>query len=97
MVLCKILSSGFVGASFEAAKTSPCPPSKGEWNSRQKRFKNPNTPLIPLVFQGLLCSKGPRNISYNRNVSAPKSLQMSSGVTTFHFDLDIFSTSQPQI
>ena len=28
-------------------------------------------PSMPLVSHGLLCSSGPRNISYNRSVSAP--------------------------
>src|SRR5574337_1303304 len=28
-------------------------------NRRQKRFKNPCTPVMPFVFQGLDCSSGP--------------------------------------
>src|SRR5690606_551141 len=60
-------------------------------------FKNRCTPSIPLVSQGLLISTGPKNISYMRNVSAPYLATRSSGLTVLNLDLDIFSTSDPQI
>src|SRR5690606_40960037 len=50
---------------------------------------------MPLVFQGLNCSNGPRNISYSLRVSAPYLSITSSGLTTLYLDLDIFSTSAP--
>ena len=49
---------------------------------------------MPEVFQGLACSKGPKNISNNRKLSAPYCSQMASGFTTLYLDLDIFSTSR---
>src|SRR6478735_6039018 len=52
---------------------------------------------MPLVSQGLLCSTGPRNISYMRKVSAPYFSQSSFGLTVLYFDLDIFSVSTPQM
>ena len=42
-------------------------------------------------------SNGPINISYKRNVSAPYWRTTSSGLTTFPFDLDIFSLPSPRI
>ena len=53
------------------------------------------TPFIPFTSQGLNCSSGPKNISYKRKVSAPKSSTKLSGVCTLYFDFDIFSTSCP--
>src|SRR5690606_2151112 len=69
-------------------------PLSSKYN-RHNFFRNPKTPVIPAVFQGLACSSGPKNISYKRKVSAPYSLQMSSGFTTLKNDFDIFSTSRP--
>src|SRR5258706_1458473 len=66
------------------------------WKRFQKRLKNLYTPSMPLVFQGLDCSSGPRNISYRRRVSAPYFSMMSSGLTTLYLDLDIFSMAEPQ-
>src|SRR5487761_2477314 len=71
----------------------PLVSSKNSLHSfRRKRC----TPSIPLVSQGLLCSTGPRNISYILNVSAPYFSTSSFGLTVLNFDLDIFSTSEPQ-
>ncbi len=39
------------------------------------------TPSMPLVSQGLLCSTGPRNISYMRKVSAPN---LSTSIIRVH-------------
>src|SRR5690606_28197210 len=91
--------------SFNGSETPPSPPSRGElstlnwpsgpeWYKRHNFFKKPCVPVIPAVFQGLDCSKGPRNISYNRRLSAPYSSQILSGLTTLYLDLDIFSTSR---
>src|SRR6476620_4471790 len=89
MVLCNDLYMSAVGSSFVMFK-----PLSSKYK-RHSFFKKPYTPVIPAVFQGLACSKGPKNISYKRNVSAPYSLQISSGLTTLYFDFDIFSTSRP--
>src|SRR5690606_38242140 len=89
MVLCNDLYISAVGSSLVTIN-----PLSSAYK-RHNFFKKPNTPVIPAVFQGLACSKGPKNISYKRNVSAPYSLQISSGFTTLYFDLDIFSTSRP--
>src|SRR5690606_1079024 len=89
MVLCSDLYISLVGSSFVTFK-----PLSSKYNL-QSFFKNPKTPVIPAVFQGLACSSGPKNISYKRNVSAPYSLAISSGLTTLYFDFDIFSTSRP--
>ena len=43
------------------------------------------------VFHGLLASSGPMYISYRRNVSAPNSAMMSSGLTTFFRLFDILA------
>src|SRR5690606_36042597 len=72
-------------------------PSGPEWYRRHNFFKKLYTPEIPAVFQGLDCSKGPKNISYKRRLSAPYSSQILSGLTTLYLDLDIFSTSRPTI
>ena len=55
--------------------------------------KNLCTPSMPLVSQGLDCSKGPKNISYKRKVSAPYCSTITSGLTTLYIDLDIRITS----
>ena len=89
MVLCKVFKLSFDGSLSVTIKP---------WSSKYKRqsfLRKPKTPVIPAVFHGLACSSGPRNISYKRSVSAPYSLQISSGLTTLYFDLDIFSTSRP--
>src|ERR1035437_623162 len=52
---------------------------------------------MPLVSHGLLASTGPKNISYIRKVSAPYLSIKSFGLTVLYFDLDIFSTSTPQM
>ena len=89
MVLCNDLYISAVGSSFTITE-----PLSSKYNLHNF-FKKPETPVIPAVFQGLDCSKGPKNISYKRNVSAPYSSQISSGETTLYFDFDIFSTSRP--
>src|SRR5574343_576130 len=89
MVLCSDLYISAVGSSFVIFK-----PLSSKYK-RHNFFKKPETPVIPAVFQGFACSNGPKNISYKRKVSAPYSLQMSSGLTTLYFDFDIFSTSRP--
>ena len=89
MVLCNDFKLSLVGTS--SVTIIVC-------SSKYKRhsfFKNPKTPEIPAVFQGFACSNGPKNISYKRKVSAPYSLQISSGDTTLYLDFDIFSTSRP--
>src|SRR5690554_4467573 len=91
MVLCNDLYISLVGSS--SVMFTPLSSAY----KRHNFFKKPNTPVIPAVFQGLACSKGPKNISYKRNVSAPYSSQISSGFTTLNFDFDIFSTSCPTI
>src|ERR1043166_9376463 len=80
MVLCKVFNSPLVGAS--ASPPAPLP-RRGELSasitciaSFHNFFKKPETPVIPLVFQGLLCSSGPKNISYKRRQSAPNFSQM---------------------
>ena len=92
MVLCNIFSSALVGAS-SVSVILPC------WskNNRQNLSKNRDTPCILSVFQGLLSSNGPKNISYMRKQSAPYLATTSSGLTTLCFDLDIFSTAAPHI
>src|SRR5690606_5883097 len=92
MILCNALYSVFVGSSSDTLKF----PS-ASWNKRHTLRKNLYTPSIPFVFQGFDCSKGPKNISYRRKVSAPKFAIISSGFTTLNFDFDIFSTSVPQM
>ena len=52
---------------------------------------------MPALDQGAAFSKSPMNISYNRMVSAPYSLTMSSGFTTLPRDLLIFSPFSPRI
>src|SRR5690606_39092893 len=89
MVLCSDLYISLVGSSSVTLS-----PLSSKYNL-QSFFKKPKTPVIPAVFQGLACSSGPKNISYKRNVSAPYSLQISSGLTTLYLDFDIFSTSRP--
>ena len=54
-------------------------------------------PPSPSSLQGIDASKGPINISYKRNVSAPYCSTISSGLTTFPLDLDIFSWLEPKI
>src|SRR5690606_2777979 len=66
IILCNAFHSALVGSP---SLTEKFPPSS--WNNFQNLRRNLKTPSIPLVFQGLLCSSGPRNISYIRNVSAP--------------------------
>src|SRR5690606_36867608 len=88
MVLCKVLYISLVGSSFVMFK-----PLSSKYNLHNF-LRKPKTPVIPAVFQGFACSKGPKNISYKRNVSAPYSLAISSGLTTLYFDFDIFSTSR---
>ena len=90
IVLCKVLSSSFVGSASLTLNESPL------WNSRQNFRRNLYTPSMPCVSQGLLNSSGPRNISYKRRVSAPNSSITVSGFTTLNMDLDIFSMAQPQ-
>src|SRR5690606_15611958 len=85
MILCKAFHSAFSGSSSLTAN----PPS-ASWNNFQNLRRNLYTPSMPLVFQGLLCSNGPRNISYIRKVSAPYWSIMSSGFTTLYLDFDIF-------
>src|SRR5690606_2302961 len=89
MVLCNDLYISLVGSSSVMFK-----PLSSKYNLHNF-LRKPKTPVIPAVFQGFACSKGPKNISYKRNVSAPYSSQISSGLTTLYFDLDIFSTSRP--
>src|SRR5690606_30234673 len=92
MVRCNTFNSSAAGCS--SVQTSPFCSSK---NNRHNFFKKRCTPSIPLVSQGLLCSTGPRNISYMRKVSAPYFKTSSSGLTVLNLDLDIFSTSTPQM
>ena len=55
MVLCSDFSSSLVGSALETS-SSPCP----LWNNLHNLPKNFLTPSIPLVFQGLNCSRAPR-------------------------------------
>ena len=87
MVLCSVFSAAGSGWASVTSKWLFW------WNKRQYFFKKPCTPVMPLVSQGLLCSSGPKNISYMRRVSAPYFSQRSSGVTTLYQRLDILSTS----
>ncbi len=89
MVLCNDFKLSFDGSLLVTIK-----PLSSKYK-RHNFFKNPKTPEIPAVFQGFACSNGPKNISYKRKVSAPYSLQISSGVTTLYLDFDIFSISRP--
>src|SRR5690606_4131744 len=89
MVLCNDLYISFVGSS----SVTITPLSSAY--KRHNFLRKPKTPVIPAVFQGLACSNGPKNISYKRNVSAPYSFAISSGLTTLNLDFDIFSTSCP--
>src|SRR5690606_6665274 len=75
MILCNALYSALVGSSSDTLKF----PS-ASWNKRHTLRKNLYTPSIPFVFQGFACSNGPKNISYKRNVSAPKLAMISSGL-----------------
>src|ERR1700739_2349488 len=86
IVLCKTFNSASVG--FSSVHTFPLISSK---NKRHNFFRKRCTPSMPLVSQGLLCSTGPRNISYIRKVSAPYLSTRSFGLTTLYLDLDIFS------
>ena len=61
------------------------------------RSKNLLHPRILSIDHGAVWSNGPINISYTLKLSAPKSLTISSGFTTFPFDLDIFSPLLPNI
>ena len=54
--------SAFNSAGLAASSVTARAPSSG-WKSRQNFLRNVATPLMPLVFQGLNCSSGPRNIS----------------------------------
>ena len=63
-------------------------------NNRHVLRRKLLTPAMPWVSQGLDCSKGPKNISYNRSPSAPTWSATWSGLTTLCLDLDIFSTSR---
>src|SRR5450631_2772508 len=92
IALCNTFHSASVAWLF--VQTFPFRSSK---NKRQSLRRNRCTPSIPLVSQGLLCSTGPRNISYIRNVSAPYFSTSSVGFTVLNLDFDIFSTSAPQI
>src|SRR5690606_9690028 len=89
MVLCNDLYISAVGSSLVTIN-----PLSSAYK-RHSFLRKPNTPVIPAVFQGFACSNGPKNISYKRKVSAPYSLQISSGFTTLYLDFDIFSTSRP--
>src|SRR5690606_997348 len=91
MILCNAFNSALVGSALLTVNSHA-----SLWNKRQNLRKNLNTPSIPLVFQGLLCSNGPKNISYMRKVSAPYCEIKTSGFTTLNLDFDIFSTSTPQ-
>ena len=51
-------------------------------------------PTTARVSQGLLCSSGPRPISYSRKVSAPYAAYISSGLTMFFSDLPILPNSR---
>ncbi|CAI8212526.1 MAG: Uncharacterised protein [Flavobacteriaceae bacterium] len=90
MVLCNTLRASLLAGVCEILKSSSGP----AWNRRHNFFKKLCTPDIPAVFHGFACSNGPKNISYIRRVSAPYWRQISSGLTTLYFDLDIFSTSR---
>src|SRR5437867_1131994 len=57
----------------------------------QARLRNRCTPSIPRLLHSASSSGGPTNNSYMRSESQPKSRTSPSGVTTFPFDLDIFS------
>ena len=59
--------------------------------------KNLLHPRMLSIDHGAVWSNGPINISYTLKLSAPKSLTISSGFTTFPFDLDIFSPLLPNI
>src|SRR4030095_16227737 len=91
IALCNTFHS--VSEAVPLVQILPFVSSKSNRHSlRRKRC----TPSIPFVSQGLLCSTGPRNISYMRNVSAPYFSTSSLGLTVLNFDFDIFSTSAPQ-
>src|ERR1700748_1962532 len=66
IILCNDFNSALVGSADDTLKFQA-----SSWNKRQNLRRNLNTPSIPLVFHGLLCSSGPKNISYIRRVSAP--------------------------
>src|ERR1700722_20192631 len=66
MILCSDFNSALVGSSSDKLNFHA-----SSWNSLQNLRRNLKTPSMPLVFHGLLCSKGPKNISYMRRVSAP--------------------------
>src|SRR5690606_14883445 len=85
-------NSAWVGGSSLPAKLA-----SGSWKSFQSFPRSLYTPSMPLVFQGLLCSSGPKSISYMRRVSAPNCSAISSGFTTLYLDFHIFSTSWPQM
>src|SRR5450432_2606372 len=92
MALCNTFFSASVAAT--SVQTLPFTSSKNNLQSlRRKRC----TPSMPLVSQGLLCSTGPKNISYILKVSAPYFSTSSFGFTVLNFDFDIFSTSAPHI
>src|SRR3989344_2562502 len=54
-------------------------------------------PTIPSVFQEIVASCGPKNISYILRASAPDSSTTLSGFTMLPLDLDILSPSGPKI
>ena len=65
IVLCKTFKLSLDGLSWLTLKLPDL------WKRFQYFFKNEYVPVIPAVFQGLACSRGPKNISYNLSVSAP--------------------------
>src|SRR5690606_7663035 len=94
MVLCRVFRLSARISPVRGGLSIVNCPSGPEWYRRHNFFKKLYTPEIPAVFQGLDCSKGPKNISYKRRLSAPYSSQILSGLTTLYLDLDIFSTSR---
>ena len=65
--------------------------------SLQTRSKNLLEPSKPFSLHAIAASKGPINISYSRNVSAPCDATISSGLITLPLDLLIFSLPSPKI
>ena len=93
MVRWRCFSNSVGGAS----STTTSSPESSSITLRHKRCRNRCIPTTSRVFQGLLASRGPMAISYKRNVSAPNSSYISSGVTMFFRLLPIFPYSRKTV
>ncbi len=90
IALCSSRCSGN-GASPSVTLSEP---ESSSTRLRQMRWRNRCMPMTSRVFHGREASSGPVDISYRRNVSAPYSSYISSGVTMFFRLLPILPYSR---